>query len=289
VSETFLVPVRTSKAGALALRTGRLLTGERVGLAFTSEASLLLAMGPSQQWARLGYQAMRAMLAPLGIKNVRIDPHRNLPKPGSSGRVGAEGAYVEPDTPVEKALADELAELLGLPQVSVDSQFFDELGMTSLMIAHFCTQVRERGDVPPVSAKDVYLHPTIRSLAATVDELSSDTWTPSQPEPREIWRASTAHRGQVDLGGPLEAPGNQGLDPVLPAFLAGERPDSGQSARIVRRLARLLAVPEGARGPARSCMRVALNRRVGHLTVREWAICVLITDPGSPRGYGWCS
>jgi diaminopimelate decarboxylase len=75
MSDTFLVPVRTSNAGVLALRTGRLLTGERVGLAFTSEAGLLLAMGPSQQWVRLGYGAMRDMLNPLGIKHVRIDPH----------------------------------------------------------------------------------------------------------------------------------------------------------------------------------------------------------------------
>ena len=92
MSETFLVPVRTSKAGALALRTGRLLTGERVALAFTSEASLLLAMGPSQQWARLGYQAMRAMLAPLGITHVRIDPHP-IPEmaAGSPDRQGQPG------------------------------------------------------------------------------------------------------------------------------------------------------------------------------------------------------
>ena len=75
MSDMFLVPVRTTKAGTLALRTGRLLTGERVGLAFTSEAALLLAMGPSQEWTRLGYPAMRDMLAPLGIKNVRIDAH----------------------------------------------------------------------------------------------------------------------------------------------------------------------------------------------------------------------
>ena len=75
MSDTFLVPIRPSKAGVLSLRTGRLLTGERIGLAFTSEASLLLAMGPSQQWARLGYGAMRGMLSPLGIKHVRIDPH----------------------------------------------------------------------------------------------------------------------------------------------------------------------------------------------------------------------
>ena len=75
MGDIYLVPVRTTKAGTLALRTGRLLTGERIGLAFTSEASLLLAMGPAQEWARLGYGAMRDMLAPLGIQNVRIDPH----------------------------------------------------------------------------------------------------------------------------------------------------------------------------------------------------------------------
>jgi hypothetical protein len=75
MTEKFLVPIRTTTAGVLALRTGRVLTGERVGLAFTSEASLLLAMGPSQQWVRLGYGAMRDMLSPLGIEHVRIDPH----------------------------------------------------------------------------------------------------------------------------------------------------------------------------------------------------------------------
>ena len=108
---------------------------------------------------------------------------RNLPEPGGSGRIGAEGPCVEPDTPVEKALADALAELLGVPQVSVDSQFFDEQGMTSLIVAHFCAQVREREDTPPVSVKDVYLQPTIRSLAETIDELPSVTVTASQPEP----------------------------------------------------------------------------------------------------------
>ncbi|HUN34845.1 MAG TPA: Pls/PosA family non-ribosomal peptide synthetase [Trebonia sp.] len=113
---------------------------------------------------------------------------RNLPEPGSSGRLGADGPYVEPDTPAEKALADALADLLGLPQVSVDSQFFEELGLTSLMVAHFCAQVRERGDAPPVSAKDVYLHPTIRGLAAATDT----NWTPSIVEPPATWRASTA-------------------------------------------------------------------------------------------------
>src|ERR1700678_617171 len=55
-----------------------------------------------------------------------------------------------------------------------------------------------------------------------------------------------ADRGQVDSGGALEARGGEDLDRVLPALLAGEGPDSGQSARTVHWFARVLAVPEGA-------------------------------------------
>jgi hypothetical protein len=74
VRQTYFVPVRESHAGTLALRTGRLTSGERVGLAFTSEASLLLTMGPFQHWVRLAAEPLRDMLAPLGVQCVRIDP-----------------------------------------------------------------------------------------------------------------------------------------------------------------------------------------------------------------------
>ncbi len=95
---------------------------------------------------------------------------KHLPQPSSSGRLMAGQAYAAPATPGEKALADALAELLGLEQVSVDSQFFDELGLSSLLVAHFCARARERAESPPVSVKDVYQHPTVRSLAAAVTE-----------------------------------------------------------------------------------------------------------------------
>ncbi|HWN60723.1 MAG TPA: SAV_915 family protein [Streptosporangiaceae bacterium] len=81
--QTYLVPVRESQAGTLALRTGRLTSGERVGLAFTCEASLLLTMGPFQQWIRLAAEPLRDMLAPLGVECVRIDP-----RPASELRPG---------------------------------------------------------------------------------------------------------------------------------------------------------------------------------------------------------
>jgi hypothetical protein len=74
MTHTYLVPVRESKPGTLSLRTGRLITGEHIGLAFTSEASLLMTLGPSQHWIELAPGALRAMLAPLGVTCLRVDP-----------------------------------------------------------------------------------------------------------------------------------------------------------------------------------------------------------------------
>src|ERR671937_833828 len=71
-------------------------------------------------------------------------------------------------TDLEGILAELLAEVLRVDRVSVDSHFFDELGADSLVMAHFCARVRKRGNLPPVSMREVYRHPTIRSLAAAV-------------------------------------------------------------------------------------------------------------------------
>ena len=74
---TYVVPVHSATSpqeGTLALRTGRLRSGERIGLAFTCEASLLLTLGPCQEWIRLDEEALFDMLAPLGVEHVRVDP-----------------------------------------------------------------------------------------------------------------------------------------------------------------------------------------------------------------------
>ena len=74
MSHTLFVPVRMSNAGVLTLRTGRLESGERIGLAFTSEEALSRTLGPAQQWASLGEEPLRDMLAPLGVRQLRVDP-----------------------------------------------------------------------------------------------------------------------------------------------------------------------------------------------------------------------
>jgi hypothetical protein len=85
VANTYFVPVQASKAGTLTLRTGRLGSGERVGLAFTSENSFRLTMGPSERWAHLDGQALKDMLAPLGVEHFMVDP-RPAPEPAAVTR-----------------------------------------------------------------------------------------------------------------------------------------------------------------------------------------------------------
>ena len=86
-----------------------------------------------------------------------------------------QGRYAVPTTGTERILADVLADVVRVEQVPVDSHFFEDLGADSLVMAQFCARVRKRADLPSVSMKDVYAHPTIRSLATA---LADATLTP---------------------------------------------------------------------------------------------------------------
>ncbi len=70
----------------------------------------------------------------------------------------------------ERVLAEVLAAVVRVDHVPADSHFFDDLGANSLVLAHFCAKVRKRSDLPSVSMKDVYAHPTVRGLAAALTE-----------------------------------------------------------------------------------------------------------------------
>ncbi|MER7482637.1 Pls/PosA family non-ribosomal peptide synthetase [Streptomyces sp. NPDC126510] len=77
-----------------------------------------------------------------------------------------------------------LADVVRTEQVPVDGHFFNELGADSLVMAHFCARVRKRTDLPSVSMKDVYRHPTIRSLAqALTDDPAAAPLKPSTRAP----------------------------------------------------------------------------------------------------------
>ncbi|MDJ0859734.1 MAG: AMP-binding protein, partial [Dinoroseobacter sp.] len=78
--------------------------------------------------------------------------------------------YVEPVTPVEIALAEELARLLRLESISVDDHMINDLGANSLLLAHFCAALAKGNAALRVALKDIYLNPTVRSLAAKISD-----------------------------------------------------------------------------------------------------------------------
>ncbi|MFI1440775.1 Pls/PosA family non-ribosomal peptide synthetase [Streptomyces fructofermentans] len=115
-------------------------------------------------------------------------------KPGEVTTTAPAGtpAVGDPLTGTERVLADVLAGVVQVDEVPVDSNFFDDLGANSLVMAHFCARVRKLPDLPPVSMRDVYGHPTIRGLAAALSEapLPSPATAPEPAEPAP--RGSTA-------------------------------------------------------------------------------------------------
>ncbi|EME52478.1 non-ribosomal peptide synthetase [Amycolatopsis decaplanina DSM 44594] len=104
-------------------------------------------------------------------------------------------------TGTEGILAEVLAGVVRVERVSVDSHFFDDLGADSMVMAQFCARVRKHADLPSVSIKDIYQHPTIRSLAAALAP-SSDT--PVEPAQAAIEVAPPAGTRQYVLCGTLQ-------------------------------------------------------------------------------------
>jgi non-ribosomal peptide synthetase-like protein len=99
--------------------------------------------------------------------------------------------YAGPMTGTERILAEVLADVVSVEQVSVDSHFFDDLGANSLVMAHFCARVRKRADLPSVSMKDIYRHPTIKSLAQELEDTASTAIESPAPPPVEVLTPSS--------------------------------------------------------------------------------------------------
>lgn len=78
---------------------------------------------------------------------------------GDTGPAGAE---------TERKLAAALAELVDAEHVPAESHFFTDLGANSLVMAQFCARLRKDPDLPSPSMRDIYRHPTIRSLTAAL-------------------------------------------------------------------------------------------------------------------------
>ncbi|MET7996741.1 Pls/PosA family non-ribosomal peptide synthetase [Amycolatopsis sp. NPDC005232] len=122
----------------------------------------------------------------------KID-RKALPAPASRRRT-AGGTHVAPASETERLLADALAATLGLEDVSVESQFFDDLGANSLLLAQFSARVRKTGGLPSLSMREIYQNPTIRRLGKVLDPTGTGVIGPgpkSATRRHEVARASS--------------------------------------------------------------------------------------------------
>jgi amino acid adenylation domain-containing protein/non-ribosomal peptide synthase protein (TIGR01720 family) len=94
--------------------------------------------------------------------NGKVD-HRALPAP----EIRAEAAFVAARTPVEQELARIWAEVLGVPRVGVDDNFFG-LGGDSILSIQVVSRARQAG--LRLTSRDVFRHQTIGELAIGVGQ-----------------------------------------------------------------------------------------------------------------------
>ncbi|MGF9664137.1 Pls/PosA family non-ribosomal peptide synthetase [Arthrobacter crystallopoietes] len=83
--------------------------------------------------------------------------------------------------PVQERLAEVLAGVLGIEQVALGDDFFQDLGADSLVMAKFCARVRKQPDLPAVSMKEIYSNPSVSALAAALAPAEQEK--PQEPSP----------------------------------------------------------------------------------------------------------
>jgi len=97
----------------------------------------------------------------------KID-RRALPAPDAERPALAE-AFIAPRTPTEKSLASIWTKLLGINRVGINDNYF-ELGGDSLLATQLVSQVRRVFEVE-LPLVDLFQHPTLAELAASIEEI----------------------------------------------------------------------------------------------------------------------
>jgi thioester reductase-like protein len=99
------------------------------------------------------------------LPNGKVDRKR-LPAVGDADR--AQARYVPPGTPVQRRIAEIWSDLLGLPKIGIEDNFF-AIGGDSLSAVQMVAKVREEFG-RPISLRGLFERPTIAELAAGVTD-----------------------------------------------------------------------------------------------------------------------
>ncbi|MFH8789253.1 Pls/PosA family non-ribosomal peptide synthetase [Streptomyces roseoverticillatus] len=95
-----------------------------------------------------------------------------LPAPTSPPLTRRSAQRIAPRTPLERQLAAEWKEVLGGEEISVEDDFFCDLGGHSMAAARLISRLRRQPRLQGVAMGDLYAQPTIRGLAASIEAAS---------------------------------------------------------------------------------------------------------------------
>ncbi|MGI9420259.1 MAG: Pls/PosA family non-ribosomal peptide synthetase [Geminicoccaceae bacterium] len=98
-----------------------------------------------------------------------------LPPPKGPRLALVTSNFEPPSTDTERSLAEMLAEVLSSERISIQDNFFQDLGAHSLLMARYGAAIRERLKIATVSMQDIYLNPTIAQLAEHLDKMPRET------------------------------------------------------------------------------------------------------------------
>jgi non-ribosomal peptide synthetase-like protein len=122
-----------------------------------------------------------------------------LPKPALPCVTAHAGEHVAPATPLEHEIASAWATAFGHGELSVEADFFLDLGGHSLFAAGVISRLRRLPGLGQLSVADLYARPTIRALAEYAQALRTEaTTTHPDSTPRlthsrwRVWRCGMA-------------------------------------------------------------------------------------------------
>lgn len=131
----------------------------------------------------------QVVVSPQDFKALSSPPAAEIHRPAPDGALD-DPNWVAPATATEVLIADMWGDMLGLPRVSAEANFFD-LGGHSLLALQVINKLKKRtGRVLPMTA--LLEAPTVQSLAALIDPTPEPLAhhslldTPSQSEPRVL-------------------------------------------------------------------------------------------------------
>ena len=93
------------------------------------------------------------------------------------------GPVVHATNDLERRIVEAWQQIFRLPTVSIDADFFLDLGGHSLIAAQTATQMRKAIGIGSISVRDIYLYRTIRALAAHIKGIEPDLVIAQNPEP----------------------------------------------------------------------------------------------------------